>query len=98
MKKQSKPKALKEPKELSEIKEEIALLDSVAQIYNRQIHDPNRDMSLMSLMRLERSVKKEIHSLTIKLHTMENRLIDLGRGPIYGIHRVPQLKTNQYSS
>jgi hypothetical protein len=92
-------KKQKELTELAEIKAEIARIDSRLVEVNGLITDHlNKGKSLLPLIKEERELRSFHQKLTIKAHQMENKLIDLGRGPAFGLYRLPQVKSNQYSS
>jgi hypothetical protein len=65
---------------------------------DREITNFKRDTSILKLKVLERKQKEDLKNSTIKFHTLQNRLIGLGLGPIYTIHKAPHIKTNQYSN
>ena len=91
-------KSEKKGQELNDIRKDVMLLETDIKRLDRAIRNPKRVIPIIRLKTVESRLKKEYKAALIKLHTLENRLIDLGRGPIYGIHRVPQIKTNQYSN
>lgn len=95
MKKESKTK---EPKELSEIKAEIITCDISIERYGKEIIADIRVGTIFRLKKIESELIAKRKALTIKVHQMENKLIDLGRGPAFGLYRVPQVKHNQYSN
>ena len=91
-------KSEKKGQELNDIRKDVMLLETDIKRLDRAIRNPKRVIPIIRLKTVESRLKKEYKAALIKLHTLENRLIDLGRGPIYGSHRVPQIKTNQYSN
>lgn len=93
-----KKEPTKEPKELSEIKAEIITCDNAIQQCNSAIMANNRGGSIFQFKKIESEHIAKKRKLTIKAHQMENKLIDLGRGPAFGLYRVPQVKHNQYSN
>ena len=88
----------KQPMELADIKKEVVNLDIYISAINRVITLPDRTASIFALKNKEAKLISEKKRLTIKAHQLENKLIDMGRGAAFGLYRIPQVKTNQYSN
>lgn len=84
--------------ELHEMQASIVSTQSRIDWLDREITNFKRDTSILKLKVLERKQKEELKRSTIKFHTLQNRLIGLGLGPIYTMQRPSHIKTNQYSN
>lgn len=93
MKKERKTEDLNEIKTL--INKNNRLLTSLnATILNAK----KGEINMLHSIKKERELLKQQRMLIIKSHTIENKLIDLGRGSAFGLCRIPSIKTNQYSN
>ena len=90
---------IKEKKqELHEMQASIVATESRIDWLAREITNFKRDTSILRLKLLERKQKDELKRTKIMFHTVQNRLIGLGLGPIYTIQKAAHIKTNQYSN
>lgn len=91
-------KSKEKKQELHEVQASIVNTQFRLDWLNREITNFKRDTSILRLKILERKQKEDLKKSTIKFHTLQNRLIGLGLGPIYTIQKAAHIKTNQYSN
>lgn len=91
-------KKVKESSLIHDLKVEIIQHDINIARVNRNILYQKRGAKLLQLIVLDRRLKKERQQMVIKLHTLENKIIDMGRSRGYTLYPIAQKNTNQYSN
>ena len=78
------------------IREDIVSTDLQISKVSRAITNPKRIIPILLLVTEERKLIKLRQELTNNLHGLQNRIFDMGRGPVFGIS-TPQRIINQYA-
>lgn len=88
---------MNETKAIPELKEELFFLDSLITATDRVICTKPQE-KLSALIISERGLRRKRQALSVQLHCMENKIVDMGKRAVFGTFSIPRNKTNQYSN